>query len=302
MKKLVKKPLLLLVIGFILGYITSVIADTINSNEVLYDNSNINSNVDNVQDALDGLYNTVAKVGSGYKLVVGNTTGLSTALIGGLYRYQGIQDENNNVDNYICFGTIDKDTCVENAAVYMYRIIGINTNGQMKLIKKEPLNTQYKWDSNLRVEWPSSELYAGLNGNYYLNNVDYIPDNNWRNRIVYSDWHYYTSEDLDINTITERELNASTVSAKIGLMYLHDYANSLAIPEYSNKSWLHSSSGSDRTITRATDCDPWYIVNSPTRGTNTMRAELWVRPVFFLNSSQTIASGSGTITDPYILS
>ena len=73
------------------------------------------------------------------------TSGLNTTEEGGLYRYQGTND---TVNNYICFGTSDKSTCTGNTDIYMYRIIGINEDGQLKLIKKEALNTTYAWHSN----------------------------------------------------------------------------------------------------------------------------------------------------------
>jgi len=52
----------------------------------------------------------------------------------------------------------------------------------------------------------------------------------------------------------------------------------------------------------------WFCVNSwrifndgQARDSTSNSAELIVRPVFFLRASERIASGSGTITDPYIL-
>ena len=309
MKKLLKNPLLLLIIGFILGYITSVIADTINSNEVLYDNSNINSNVDNVQDALDEVYNIINHNSLGFSLLTHNPVGLSTELIGGLYRYQGVQNNYNNVDNYICFGTTNKSDCVGDTDKYMYRIIGINTSGQIKLIKKEALNTDYNWNSNGGVKWANSDIFAGLNGPYYLDNLEYIPDNTWRNRIDISIWHYSATKDRTISTIIERELAGETVNAKIGLMYLHDYAYSLATPEYSSSSWLYLRNndsnppdGWELIITLWDNLNPWYISGTPDYTYGGMGYTYAIRPVFYLTTSQTIASGSGTITDPYILS
>ena len=47
-------------------------------------------------------------------------------------RYYG-----TNPDNYICFGTNNKDTCVNDTDKYMYRIIGMDKSNRFKLIKKE---------------------------------------------------------------------------------------------------------------------------------------------------------------------
>ena len=310
------------IIGIIVGFTISVIAESINSDEVLYDNSNSSSNSDNVQDAIDGLYNIVDKVGSGYALVANNTTGLSTELVAGLYRYQGVQDANNNtVDNYICFGTTNKSDCVGDTDKYMYRIIGINTSGQMKLIKKEALNTAYKWNSTGGVEWAHSDLYIGINGSYFLTNIDYIPDSTWESRIATTSWHYGDITDNNISAIEmyNTEIGFSNiVSAKIGLMYLHDYYyglnggnNCSGSAAYSTcrTSWLHISNNDSA----APSSFEWIIIRYPNPSAYIISSTgyaSWVnmpnnhsvRPVFFLNSNQRITSGNGTITDPYILS
>ena len=82
------------------------------------------------------------------------TTSLNnTTLEAGMYRYQG-----TDAMNYVCFGTTVKSECVGNTDAYMYRIIGIKENGQMKLIKKEALNSTVKWwsDYTTDVTWPNS--------------------------------------------------------------------------------------------------------------------------------------------------
>ena len=313
-------------IGLLISVITIAVAESINSNEVLYDNSSSLSNSENVKDALDSLYNVVDKVGSGYVLVANNTTGLSTQLVGGLYRYQGVQDANNNVDNYICFGTTNKSDCISDTDKYMYRIIGINTSGQMKLIKKETLNTTYQWNSiNNGVEWPSSDLFAGLNGSYFLTNVDYVPDSSWSNRISINVWKYGDLASADSTALemynTEMGLSGTT-SAKIGLLYLHDWyyglvgGNNCSSENYKcQTSWLpipkndsaSPNSTLEWTLMRADNKRIWGIDNSSgfpfSNGMGMwMDRSYSVRPVFFLKATETIASGSGTITDPYILS
>jgi len=45
-------------------------------------------------------------------------------IYGGMYRYRGADGE---VDNYICFGTSNTETCVNNPDEYMYRIIGVDS-------------------------------------------------------------------------------------------------------------------------------------------------------------------------------
>ncbi len=305
-RKLIRSHLLVFVIGLIIGSIGIVIAESIQSDEVLYDNSNSNTSSDNVQDALDEMYNIIEHNSTGFSLLMHSPTGLSTSLIGGLYRYQGVQDASHTVDNYICFGTTNKNDCVSNTDKYMYRIIGINPSGQMKLIKKEALNTKYQWSSSNSFEWPGTSLYSGLNGDYFLTNTTYIPNNTWSNKIVAADWHYLDTTKSTPSTIVERELGAETVNAKIGLMYLHDAAYSLVNPNYSGLSWIYlpnndtDANDDEWTITRYDTVKAWIMSsNASYRNMGTM---YFVRPVFFLKATETIASGSGTITDPYILS
>ncbi len=111
---------------------------------------------------------------------------LSKELTGGLYRYQGTYEQVNN--NYICFGTYDKDICLANPDKYMYRIIGISNDGSLKLIKKEALPSGIRWGFNAE-EWPDTEIFKAINGNTFLNNTDYITEE-WLNKIKEFRWMY----------------------------------------------------------------------------------------------------------------
>ena len=83
---------------------------------------------------------------TGLQLVASEPDNLSTSLVGGLYRYQGTYTQVGN--NYICFGTDSASTCTSDTDHYMYRIIGINSSGQIKVIKKEALNSTYVWNDD----------------------------------------------------------------------------------------------------------------------------------------------------------
>ncbi len=319
-KTVIKLCIFIFVLGVIVGITSLAIAESIQSEDVLYDNSNSNTSNDNVQDVLDDLYSIYDHSGVGFSLLTHTPTGLSTELVGGLYRYQGVQDANNNVDNYICFGTTNKSTCIGDTDKYMYRIIGINPSGQMKLIKKEALNTAYAWNSTPEVDWAHSELYAGLNGSYFLTNTTYIPNSNWSSKISTIDWHYasFTNESVGAETMYVNEISAAIVSAKIGLMYVHDYTyglvggnNCSSVGEYSTckKSWIHLSKNDTEapnswewTMSRYDNIYAWRIASDGfLRYYWAFTESLSVRPVFFLRASERIVSGSGTLTDPYIL-
>ena len=101
---------------------------------------------------------------------------------GDMYRYQGTSELVN--DNYICFGTKEKSECTNDENHYMYRIIGITPEGEMKLIKETPIveegNTIFSWYKATGITeegttlygtaekgfetWPESMLYKRLNG------------------------------------------------------------------------------------------------------------------------------------------
>jgi len=184
----------------------------------------------------------------------------------------GIRFVGTNPSNYICFGTTDKNTCTSDTDKYMYRIIGVFEDSEgtqyLKLIKKEALNTSYAWhgDPATDTDWDESDLYNGINGNYFLTNTaySYMQDSIWTNKIatwdytatntlgydnysvnsVYGPSYYYNT----VKTIYLHEMNRSSkancyyntsttadcstgewkiISAKIGLMYVSDYLLSL---------------------------------------------------------------------------
>ena len=196
------------------------------------------------------------------------------------YRYVG-----TNPDNYVCFGYSEAETDCDftnatNTDLYAYRIIGIfeDSNGtkHLKLIKKEALNTKYAWNADYSndVNWENSDLYKGLNGEYFLNNTtySYMQNSNWLNKI--ETWDYIATNTLTaessgpdyfdnviVQNIYLHEMNRSsktssigvweTVNGKISLMYVSDYSLSLGSSAleytlYPNRTtlktgWMHIS-------------------------------------------------------------
>ena len=252
------------------------------------------------------------------------TVGLNTTMEGGLYRYQG-----TSVNNYICFGISDKTTCVNDTDKYMYRIIGINSDNQLKLIKKEALNTNYGWHSSNKgnITWPNSALYMGLNESYFLSNETYVPSG-WGDKIATTTWKYgdnttYNTSALNLYSIENGW--TETTNAKIGLMYVHDYyyayqsggLNCSPSGAYNNcaTSWIHlwksendsnASHTYEWTMSRyahAGNNNP-YAAHIVTNGwVNYILAgnTFSVRPVFFLTSDIQYLSGTGTLTDPILI-
>ena len=140
----------------------------------------------------------------------------------------------------------------------MYRIIGIIPNGKMKLIKKEALNSTVKWWSDYTTDktWPESLIYTTLNGKNYLLNDTYVPTG-WESKIVTHDWYYgdiTTSRNYDGATMypienpfgesTASNRFTKTVSAKIGLMYIHDYFTHMQVEEHQEVIVMQKQHGS----------------------------------------------------------
>ena len=200
------------------------------------------------------------------------------------YRYtgSGAVGTDTNPNNFICFGTTDKSACTANQDKYMYRVLGVFSdstgNNHVKLIKYKQLGSTYKWNADHKtdISWENSDMYKGLNGNYFLTNTtyDYLQDTTWNNKI--EDWTWsavntktYSNDGPNYSTgltpsqIYLHEMNRSTKTstvgewtnpvAKIGLMYASDYALSLGSSAlalttgtYTNKDllktgWLHQS-------------------------------------------------------------
>ena len=101
-----------------------------------------------------------------------------TTAVDGMYRYKGTTTAVNN--NYICFGTSNKDECLANPDTYMFRIIGITSaddntvglkKGQLKIIKATPSNTSQKWGNREddSSPWDSSQAKNHVTSWYNTN-------------------------------------------------------------------------------------------------------------------------------------
>ncbi len=103
---------------------------------------------------------------------------LTTDLVGDMHRYQG----EDNVPNWICFGTRNQNQCKSEYDKYMYRIIGVTEEGQMYLLKetflKEGEVTGFAWNNKNSIdssssyycpdgicpEWNEADLFKRING------------------------------------------------------------------------------------------------------------------------------------------
>ena len=238
------------------------------------------------------------------------------------YRYAGSSDK---VNNYVCFGS-DASTCPTDN---LYQIIGV-FNKQIKLIKYDKAgssllgtngdyesNDDYYWNNDTRTnDWTVSPLNkVNLNTNY-LNNIG----TTWANKIATHTWiiggnTYEAISNALIKTAYQNEIvnpaKSTTYDAKIGLMYASDFGYASSSDMWSRAPLLECGESEDVnwmrrpmftwTITpnSSDSIGVFYFSGSGIEGASVTLNNVSVRPVFYLNSSVKLASGTGTISDPY---
>ena len=228
------------------------------------------------------------------------------------------------VDNFICFGYNSESDCksgIKNNE-YIYRIIGITSNGEIKLIKNKALASTYQWHSNNTSEiiWSRSDLYKDINGSAFYNNLG-----DWQNKIKEHDWpldNMPGDNGISANSACSRELSTGVI-AEVGLQTLADYNYAYGGSDsncYDNtdcsKSWMFiGNNGSDIVSTEWSMSvygfppNPWdmhyyaWWIDSygKIRFDDSLGVLRAARPVFYLNPSVPIISGNGISTDPFIV-
>ncbi len=230
-------------------------------------------------------------------------------------RYYG-----TNPNNYICFGTSDKNICINETNKYMYRIIGVDKSNRFKIIKKEALSERPSWwsDTTTNINWPNSTIYKSLSN--FLKNNTYLPTL-WINKIETVNWKYgnipVENQTAEQVLRTEQAWN-TTINSKIGLINLSDYFYSVKLGgencfingKQCTESWLHL--GNNQTVNQGEwtmsryglGADGkylgWFITVYGTPNHYYLYDTNSIRPVFYLIPSIEI-SGTGTQTDPYII-
>ena len=259
----------------------------------------INAETENsvlLADYIKGLYTSQGANGLYY-----HTSSLANSAADNSYRYAGASA---NVNNYVCFGS-DASTCPTDN---LYRIIGVFGN-EVKLIKSTSYGT-YSWTESNGNSWSTSSINNILNTTYYN-----TFNSTWQSKISTHIWkvggmtynNAYTAKqyyDIEVGN------NSSSIiwNGKIGLMYVSDYGYTAsnnywtkALYNYSTATssiWLYSGL-SEWTISRnSTNSYSVFDVSSGRVYHYTVTYILEIRPCFYLTSSTTYVSGSGTSSDP----
>ena len=233
-----------------------------------------------------------------------HTSSLANSAADNSYRYAGA-----NPNNYVCFGS-DAASC---PSANLYRIIGV-FGSEVKLIKSTSYGS-YAWDSGNSNTWDSStkpDIRTTLNSTY-LNSLSAT----WQNKIATHTWKVGGMANSQTNTAKQYynvEVGSSSSSTpdsmKIGLMYVSDYGFAASNSHWTTELYNYESATSDNwlylgssewTISRNSD---WrygaFRVYSAgyVRGDIGVTSTIAVRPVFYLTSSTTYVSGSGSSADP----
>ncbi len=266
------------------------------------------------------------------------SAGVAEEDLDSLRRFVG--DYTKVTDNFVCFGTKDQDTCLQNKDKYMYRIIGIDKNDRVKLIKATKIYDGSKgtirWHNTAGVEWDASDLFLGLNGQinqpnkkYFIGSTDfpYMSDTNWTNLIA-TDITWYKGSGVDSSSTgedfykQERQLSFSgSETAKIGLMYVSDYyyasngdfkngwllvqfgVTTNTLTETMGHKLANPLAESEWTMVTHDTAEAWFVY--PPKGMRVYSfaegGTVVARPVFYLKNTVKFTNAKGIESDPYMI-
>ena len=239
-----------------------------------------------------------------------HTSSLANSAGNNSYRYAGA-----NPNNYVCFGST-ASTCPSDN---LYRIIGV-FGSEVKLIKSTRYGSYHLWDSGESNTWSTSDIKNTLNTTY-LNTLS----STWQNKIETHTWKvggiravngYNNGAQTAYNYEVGSSSSSTTWSGKIGLMYVSDYyygATNIywTYPGYSSSgasydyraatsvNWLYLGTY-EWTISRdsGSSAGAFGVASDGSVSSYMVNGQIAVRPSFYLASSTSYASGSGTAADP----
>ena len=305
-KKIFKNRILIFGLGILISGSVSVLAVTyFPSDDVTYDNKTSGLKSTNVQGAIDELYSTCNASSTSSDLkenVVTSGDGLyKDEYEDGRYFYKGA-----NPNNYIVFD------------VGIWRIISIESDGTIKIIKKESVAVK-AWNSSSSNDWSSASLNTYLNKDYYNSLTStaqsYIVSHNFSVGAVIEENDDLVSQIADENStiwngnvglVTVSELLRTNSNKSLCETISLNYTNSAICK---NTNWLIPSQkdlgGSSNfwwTITPSTSRYYAFYSNliGSAYGIHVSYASYPIRPVVYLKSGLKL-SGSGTSSDSYTI-
>lgn len=164
----------------------------------------------------------------------------------------------------------------------LWRIVSINADGSVKLVLDEGINVMSFNTANNKFE--NSTIYTYLNTNFI-------------NELTENDKYLInTSICVDgVTSLSKTTCDDKLDNVKVGLLEVQDFALSLnsnhSYIDSDNAFWLVNGYNNDKV---------WVAYDSKLTQDSYLE-EYDVRPVVTLNGKVKVASGKGTVTDPYKL-
>ncbi len=297
-----------IIAGIIVSGVVVCAAVTFPSNEVSYSNTSSGLNSNNVQGAIDELYNVCFPPTTGDTIldnvdIVTSGDGLyKDEYEDGKYTYKGA-----NPNNYVTFNN-------EKAG---WRIISINSDGTIKIMRDEEINTSdnLAWDTSNSNKWNQpATLNIYLNGTYYYSLTSVA-----KSQIVEAT--YYAGAVTWNNNDMQDQINdekGTTSKVKVALPTVSEYIRACSntscktLSTYNsnyrtckNSDWMFDSNSHWWTLSPASGSSRNVFVvnnNGYVNDYDASYAFYAVRPAITLSSDVQITGGDGTQSNPYTLS
>ena len=239
-----------------------------------------------------------------------HTSSLANSAADNSYRYAGA-----NPNNYVCFGS-DAATCPSDN---LYRIIGV-FGSEVKLIKSTSYGSYgYVWDDGNINTWnPDTGIYPDIRNTLnttFLNSFS----STWQNKIAthafkvggMSNSNGRSTPRTAYNYEVGSSSSSTPDSMKIGLMYVSDYGFAASNSAWATDMGSYSSSSItsnnwmyiglyDWTISRCSSnsYSVFRVISSGDVSYGAVSGGGTMRPAFYLESSTSYVSGSGTQSNP----
>ena len=178
---------------------------------------------------------------------------------------------------------------------FLWRIMGINADGTVRLITDEnvtaiplgAINTAENWDDSYAKDWLNNYFYPRLKGN------NIIKEETWCSETITSSSSARTTCENNLST---------TQPSNVGLMTLDEYNLAGGSSSYLNIGQYQW------TMTPYSSSSAWYVQSNGIANNNDVFYTGGLRAVINVNSDVTITGGNGTLgatwssqTGPYIL-
>ena len=299
-----KEKIIKIIFGYVPGFITgiiicgsiSVIAATyFPSNDVTYDNKTSGLTSTNVQGAIDELYGVcTAEPPAGDQII--EDAGLEKDPYECRYFFTG-----GNPNNYVTFNNEDAG----------WRIVSVECDGTIKIMRNESASNMV-WDSSGSNNWtrPAS-LNTYLNGTYYSG-----LSSTAQSQIVAKDWSIgaVTFENNNLDTQIDNE-NGTKWNGKVALVTASEYIrsnsnksscgtitlNDINYSTCKNTTWMYDNTSLWTLSSKVGDYTSVLYVYPYGFAISHANNSRTVRPALYLSSDVTL-TGSGTQSDPYVVS